>query len=53
MPNYLLCDQFHVKISVLSLVNTCMASGNNKESWFKSKRYVSFVLVWDCFGDEF
>ena len=53
MPNHLLCDEFHVKISVFSLVNTCTASSNNKESRFKSKRYVSFVLVWDCFGVEF
>ena len=36
-----------------SLVNTCTASSNHRESWFKSKRYVSFVLVWDCFGVEF
>ena len=53
MPNYFLCGQFHVKISVFSLVNTCTARSNIKESWFKSKRYVSVVLVWDCFGVEF
>ena len=36
-----------------SLVNTCTAGSNHREAWFKSKRYVSFVLVWDCFGVKF
>ena len=30
MPNYLLCDQFHVKISVL--VHTCTVSSNVKRN---------------------
>ena len=50
MPNYLLCDRFYVRYQFFNLISTCTASSNNKESWFKSKRYVSLVLcVGDCF----
>ena len=53
MPNYFLCAQFHVKISVSVLVNTCTTSSDIKESWFKSKLYVSLCFVLDCCGVEF
>ena len=48
MPNYLLCNQFHVRVSVL--VHICTVSSDVKRAWFKSKRYVSFVLCVGLFG---
>ena len=52
MPNYFLCGQFHVKISVSVLINICTASSNIRESWFKSKWYVSLALCVGLFGIE-
>ena len=45
MPNYLLCDQFHLRTSVL--VYTLRLAVTSKGTSFKSKRYVSPVL---CVG---
>ena len=48
MPNYLLCDQFHVRTSVL--VYICTVRSEVKGNLVQRKLYVSLVLCVEFFG---
>ena len=50
MPNYILCDQFHERISVL--VHTCTVSSNVKgilvQNVMVRKSFALFLIAWVC-----